>query len=292
MAKKKEEVKEVEVPKEPEVLEDSDRDALYANYEESENTPPTDEQPEDAPEEVIPEEYPEPTPEEVEEKPAEEKTVPHGAFHEEREKRKAAQKENEELKDQVKTLIKDNREFLEKFKAKEEDTEDIEIDDYDETLKSVIKQNKTLQAEIDILKQRESTRTETDVSREAQKQQDELNQQVLNVDKKLTEEGFPGFESLHIEVGQELSKLVAEDPDNVRLQNPEGWEKIYKEKVFPKYRKIFTGQDKSETFENKKNLKKNANLSGGGNKPDSEETKDEDWSYDDYIKNRAANSAV
>lgn len=296
MSDKKEETSETpEVPETPKVeptvtepaLEESDRAAMYEKFDKTtEETPgeveteeETEEDPADPPEEEVPAE---PAPEEAEKK---EKTVSHGAFHAEREKRKGFQKEVTELKAQMDVMIKDNQALMQ---GKEEaNIDDAEITDYDVSIKSLMKQNQELSKKIINLESKDTARTESEADRTEREQSERLNNDIATVDKELAAEGIPGFDALQIEVGHELKRLIAEDPANERLRTPNGWKEVYKDHVYPKYKKIFVGQEKTDILDEKKAKKEKANLASGGAKPASDKKKkDDDWDVSDYMKNR------
>lgn len=261
-----------------------DREALYDKYgKENEGLSETSteeevaEETEESPEEET--ETPAEKEEAVTEEPSEteeakdEKTVPLGALHEEREKRKALGLELEEVKGQLHTVLQDIRQLSDQKKTEETAAE--------EELGSV----EVLEKRIMALEggQRKTAR---DMQTEKQAKQDQaLNSDIKKVDAELEEEGFPAFEFMTAKVTDELNRLIKEDPQNKKtLDNPEGWKKVYKEVVFPTIYSKFAKKDKADLFEKKKDLKLEANLGGPGKKP--EEAKEEEWTYNDYLRMR------
>lgn len=295
---------------EQDVVNESERDAIYADFEKTQNTEAAGEDAEATPEEeaegeeeVGPEgEDTEPAPEDAEgedEDPApekdEEKTVPLGALHEEREKRKGLSKEVIELKDQVKTLIEDNRKFMEQPAKSETETADfsklLEEGNLEDAMLALHKENQSLRQGQSDLKANDSKRTEHDLVAEQAIQHENFNTQVASIASDLEKEGYPGFDMFVDKMNVELDSMIAEDPDNVSLDNEAGYKRIYKEKVFPKVKAVFAGQVKDDAFAKKKALKEKANLGKGSGKPGKGEKKDDDtWTFDDYTKMRGANS--
>jgi hypothetical protein len=297
-------------PKAPEVIESTERDNIYAQYEESKNVQENEQEAEASPEEEVTDEIQDepaeeqeaeasPEEEEVEESEEksekEEKTVPYGALKEEREKRKALNGKVDELEDQVKTLIEDNRKFIEQSKSPKEDDalETIEVDEYmDDTTKLLVEQVKKQQAHIDKLESNDAKRSEDDAFAEQNKAIEAEKKRQSDLTTKLEKEGFPGFNMFVPQINEELGKLITEDPDNESLNNEAGYMQIYKDKVFPKVKDMFAQKAKDEKFAAKKELKKKANLGKGvgGDSSNEKEGKDEDWDYNDYIEERKKHS--
>lgn len=315
----------------PEVLGD-ERAAMYADYEKSQETPVIDEEaiadisPEEEAtgkeesegvtgDEELKEEDAEAATEkadgdeeltddkpEKEDKEDDEKTVPHGAFHEEREKRKKFQKKVEtqgteitELQGQVAELIKDNTAFMEQGKKAEADQTDLEAlveeGDFDEVLKTSLKRNRELEARLARLEDQDTKRMKHDHAEAVDRESERYNSTVSTLNSDLEAEGFPGFDMFVDKMNDELNLMIEDDPDNVSLNNNEGYKKIYKERVFPKVSKMFTGQHKETTFDKKRELKKKANLGNGGSKPstpkkESDAGKSSKQLYDEYIAER------
>ncbi|MEE9354197.1 MAG: hypothetical protein V3U75_01270 [Methylococcaceae bacterium] len=294
-------------------LGDSDREAMYANYEKDQEIPAEDtdtspeeddtgiEDGEETPEE---EEYTEPAPEDAEgeeesddKKPEEdEKTVPYGALHAEREKRKEIQKTVGKLEGQVAELIADNKAFMEQGKKADTDETDLEAlleeGNFDDVLKLTLKQNTELKKRMAKLENNDGKRTQADEQTAHEAKQKAVEGRISKITTSLEEDGYPGFDMFVDKMNAELVQMIDDDPDNEALDNDEGYKKIYREKIFPKVKKMFVGQEKENTFEKKRNLKKKANIGGGGKADPKTKEKDinelsNDEMYADYKKQRA-----
>jgi hypothetical protein len=223
----------------PETLGQDTRDRLYKAYNDldsaadavktEEVTPPKDESAE-ALQDAVTESGKEVGDQDL---PKDQRTVNYGALKEEREKRKAAQQRETELQKQVEFLIDENKLFMEllqssgaaKKQTEKEKVPEIpdgdNIDDYDQELITHRKTIKELKRKLDEF---EGKSKAVDVE-EAKKKLDGM---LKSTAERLEAEGFPGFESLTPLVSKELYAIG--DP---KLDNPEGWMKIYKEKVYP-----------------------------------------------------------
>ncbi len=230
-------------------------------------------------------------PEEVEtdevksEETKEDKTVPYDALHEEREKRKFQKQKSDELESKNSELQEQLSEVLQELKKKS--TTDDEFASNEDKKFSKIK------AEVDELKMERAKDAEKDKERASQNAQTEFEKNISDTAKSLADEGYPGFEFMSTQVGNEILKLIEEDSDNAYLQNPEGWKTIYKQRVFPNISKIFTDQKKNEVMNGKKDAKREASLvtsPGSADKKPIESKTDDDWSYEDYIADRNAKS--
>lgn len=202
----------------------------------------------------------------------EEKTVPLSALHEEREKRKSLSSKVAQLETQLKDILQDYKQRFESTQQPESEEEPTETEQ--------------LRKEINDLKQWKTDRDEKSRRDDATAKITHTNRQVINTDIKLEKEGYPGFQFAVNAVTAELQKLVAEDPENKYLDQPSGWEKVYKEKIFPTLKAKFNKQDKTELFDKKKELKSQAKLTTGGIKPEATEKKEESWTFDDYLQMR------
>ncbi|MFA6336041.1 MAG: hypothetical protein WCX48_10940, partial [Bacteroidales bacterium] len=162
----------------------------------------------------------------------EEKTVPYGALKEEREKRKAAQKQIDELQDRLQNVLSDFQNYVKKDSRQPE--EPAVIEDYD---KEIIDLKKVVQRQTDELKAlRGNFQSEQQKMAKA-----EFDKRLDAVDSDLLKEGYPGFNQFIGHVKQVLSQIAEEDMDEAKsLDNPEGWKRIYKERVFDNLSTIFT----------------------------------------------------
>jgi len=203
-------------------------------------------------------------------KPEEGKTVPLGALHEERQKRKELQAKNIELEQQVKDILKEN-------KPDKPAGEEEVIDDYDAELIKLKKQNEETQAKLDAIL---AKGTQSD----AQKAQTIFLEKVKKTNSELVEEGFDGFDKCTPLIRQHIHDLIMKEPDSkeyiegrklLDVDTPEGWKKIYKEEIYPTIQKIIDQKDKEELIDERIARKKKAALSGsGGGKPVSKKRED------------------
>ena len=215
------------------------------------------------------------------EKDKEVKTVPYDALHEEREKRKFTQKKLRDAEDKLNQAINENRLLNERLTAKPDNLKEVVEGNYlDDPL------IKNLQSEIETLKQQEINRGEKVRQQQEKSSSQQLFQRIKDVDTELEKEGFPAFGLLLNSVTGELQALVAEDPENSYLDTPDGWKKIYKEKVFPQIKNKFIAETNKESILSKEKLKREAQLAGSAGKViDAAENK-EDYTYSDYIADR------
>lgn len=217
----------------------------------------------------------EPTTPSVEKKPDVE-MVPHQALHEEREKHKSTKAELAQAREQLGTVLQDVKKLMDDKKP--EFTEPI--DDYE---KELIRQRQ----EIAALKADQEKRSISEKADQENRQAQEMQKRLSDADTSLESDGFPGFRDFVPLVTAELQRLVALDSANSHLDTPEGWKKIYKESIYPKVAKLSAEKKKDEKFDEKRKLKERANLAGSpGSAPSEEETKDEGWTYEDYIAQR------
>lgn len=215
------------------------------------------------------------------EKEKEVKTVPYDALHEEREKRKFTQKKLRDAEDRLSQVINENRLLNERLTVKPDNPKEVVEGNYlDDPL------IKNLQSEIETLKRMEYDRSERVKNTERQNSSQQLFQRIKDVDAELEKEGFPAFGLMLNSVTGELQALVAEDPENGYLDTPDGWKKIYKEKVFPQIKNKFIAETNKESILSKEKLKREAQLAGSAGKViDAAENK-EDYTYSDYIADR------
>lgn len=213
-----------------------------------------------------------------EEKKKEEiKTVPYDALHEEREKRKIAQSKARELEEKIKEL--------EAKVNNKPPADDTYLTDEEKKLRDV-------EEEISRLKAKEAAREKETYQAQERSAREQLDKNLADTDKALADEGYPGFQFLTSRISEELNKLVQEDPDNAYLDSPEGWKKIYKEKVFPAVKGIFTQADKQSLMDEKKAAKTGAGLAGSPGKSDKapEKKADDGLSIDEYLEMRRKGS--
>ena len=196
------------------------------------------------------------------------RTVPYGALHEEREKRKALQRELEELKSEA---------------SKKQDTfPDAGGLDDDLAYKSEVRRLEKKVSELEG-KFVQEEKTKAEIERE---------KNVLKVDERLQEDGVVGFAEIgrHV-VLRKLTEMYAEDPSYaIAHDNPAGWEKIYKEE-YPKIQKVFVDKARAKTFEDKKALKSRSGLitNPGSNPKEEKQDEKKDLSYEDTLKEYSKN---
>lgn len=204
------------------------------------------------------------------------KTVPYDALHEEREKRKAAQAKARELEEKVKIL--ESLTAQEKPKSQEDES----------YLSDEEKRVRLLEREIAEIRTRDRMREEATKLTAQEQAKRELDKLIADTDENLAKEGFPGFKFLSGRVGDELTRLLQENPDDTWLSTPEGWKKIYKEKIFPSARGLFVQAERDKLMADKKNAKSDASLSSstGQRLPSAKKDENDGYSYDEYLAMR------
>lgn len=264
--------------------------------------PPVEEAPESTPATPEPEvEVPGTSPDTEEEKPAtkpEEKkpTVPHAALHEEREKHKLTRSERDELKSKNALLERQQADMLQTVKslsakvdtlAKPKDEPPAPISDPE----AVIRQ---LQAKVERLEGKTDTfekRTETQ-QRETMIQ--DLNSRIAKTNTELEQEGLKGFNYFLDQVTAEVKKQILPDGSNARdVDVPENWKKVFREMVYPRVKGMFAPEVKAKKIEDKKLLKKEAQLvDTAGATGETKAPEKKEWTFEDYLalqrKNRAS----
>lgn len=210
----------------------------------------------------------------------EEKTVPYGALKEEREKRKALQRDNEELQKRLQSVLTDFQTYVHGGKDKPEEQAEV-IEDYDKEIIELKNLVKRQAEEITALKG-------TYQSDQQQKAKNEFQQRLNAVDADLLKEGYPGFNQFIGHVQQELQRIAEDDHDEaVKLDNPEGWKKIYKERVFNNLASLFVKKSEDDKKQAKEQAKKDAQsvvLTPGKIQTSSEPSQEE--SYEEYANYR------
>lgn len=262
-----------------EYKQDSDREKIYAEYAENEGSPEITATEEEPPKILEPEPEVEP-----ELKVEEEKKVPLQALHEEREKRKIARQELTEVKKTLAEQQELNRQMLQDIKKlmaqpTEDDGSDSDLITRRE-MNAALEENKGLKRRLDQLE----GRTAQEMTKRSQEQ---LTKQVSKAAQKAETEGCPGLDRCIPQITEELARMVQEDRDNVIYDNPDGWIKIYKERVFPGLKELFVKKDKETVMKSKEELKKTAGLTGSPGSAGTPEKADEsEWTVNDYLKMR------
>lgn len=208
------------------------------------------------------------------------KMVPLGALHEEREKHRTTKREVTELRSQVDQLLADFKKFSESGKPSSKGEEDIPepIDDVETAIRDLRGENKRLRAEIDLDRETRNQDSRKHVEVERGRFIDET-------DKELAAEGLNGFKMFIDRVGSKLVEIHKINPELAnKLDTPAGWKRIYKEKVYPEISGLFVAKQKEEGRQNKLTNKNNAGLSGspGVSGTPSPEPK-KAWNFDDYL---------
>lgn len=196
------------------------------------------------------------------------------ALSEERHRRKDATARQKELEDQNNILLEDIKKMLSK-------DEPEGIDDYDGALKQLRHENESLKKKVEELGSNFQKDSQARVAAD-------LESKIVAVDKKLEKEGFAGFADFGVRlVVGELEEIAKDDPEEATyLRNPEGWEKVYKERVFPKIMTAFSNKDKLSIMDKKRNRKEGVNLvTSPGKKPETKAPV-ENWTIQDYMKMR------
>ena len=213
------------------------------------------------------------------------RTVPHAALHEARIEIKSLKKDNLELQDQVRTLLKDLKDLTSKPADDVDPSEPVQIADYDQELLN-------LRKEVKELRDREQARDKMTEAERMKHSQDKLRANLQQTHQELEKEGFEGFQEFIPLVSVELQRLASTDKEEAqRLDNPEGWKKIYKENVYPKITGLGKKQSDEEKTKEKEALKTDASLlMPGATKPSPKKNDEDTWSYEQYMKNRVNRS--
>lgn len=172
------------------------------------------------------------------------------ALDEERGKRKRLREEKEELEAKIRD-----------YEAKQTHAQPLQDDailDYEAELK-------TLKANQKSMELREAQREAFSRQEAVRRESDRLYKMVKDVNKELADEGFPGFEYMAGTITTELLNMNSVDPEEAKaLDNPAGWKKIFKENIYPRFKKEFEESTRKSTLDKKVALKEQANLSGPG----------------------------
>lgn len=206
-----------------------------------------------------------------------------GSLHEERERRKDLSRKVREMETREVDYLKDLKNLaVEVEKLKNNRSPDEDADDNWSTPEQ--REIATLKREIADLKKSDKTRSQKEAEAVQVTKQRELHKIYTTVDKELEADGFPGFYFMRMAVGDELAKIFDDDPDSIEeYDNPEGWKKIYKEKIFPTVSSKFIKKQQRELVETKQQRKVKGNLvSSHGGKGENIPSKDTPWTNDDY----------
>jgi small-conductance mechanosensitive channel len=231
--------------------------------------------PEEKPVEKI-EDKEEPKKEEVKPEKKEEKYVPYDALHAERIKRKA----EAEARKAAEARAADLEARIKQYQA--QDPQEA-ITDYDKELMELKRRQKAIE-------DMEADRIEREKHENAEKLTQDIKNKLIQTNEDLEKEGYPGFQFMKSSVAEELQRLVDEDELNSSLDNPSGWKKIYKERIFPTVASKFESAIKSKTLEDKIALKEKAGLVTSTGKaepkPKDPDSKTEDELRREYVAMR------
>lgn len=243
--------------KEPEL---SEREKLIAKMQEQEQAvvPPVEEQSAQPPVEA---EKKEEIKEEVKEVKQPEAPDWKAATYEERQKRKV----EKELREKAEKRAADLEAKIKQYEAPKAEEEPI-ITDYDRAIIDLRKENKEMKNELRAIKETEAERSEREHREALERVEKQTRDSLAQVHKDLVSEGYPGFKFAVGEIQNELRRLVAEDEANITLDNPAGWKKIYKEKIFPDLQAEWQETEQRRSQDAKTELKKQANLSSSTGK--------------------------
>lgn len=227
--------------------------------------------------------------------PAEEKKEPEPSEKKEQEKENNLKKALDEERSKRKRLREANEALeakLKGYEARQEPPKEPDpITDYDAELNSV-------KAKLRSIELMEARRVEDEQRRQLREQTEREEAMVKKIDAELAGQGYAGFEFMAGAVTKELYAINAVDPEEAQsLNNPEGWKKIFKEKIYPNFRKQSEEAARKRTLEEKKALKKDANLQTAPGKAPikSEDDNPETWSPErrnqEYLKLRRKNAS-
>ena len=193
------------------------------------------------------------------------KTVPHGAFHAEREMKKEALAKVKELE----------RKLTEAQGGQQ--TEQTTEEYVDPELEATNKRLDAIEAD-------------TRASKKAQDKID-FDNNVRIVHESLLEQGIDGFDTIGRDiVDSKLRRMYAEEPEIAMAHdNPEGWAKLYLEAV-PSLQKIGQTQNKSDLFDEKKEAKRQAQLitTSGKKTETSAQSKKKKTPEQEYLEGRSS----
>jgi hypothetical protein len=223
-----------------------------------------------------------------------EKKVALSALHEERSRRKMLSEQVKILEDEKKSLVESVRQYGQRLESLEKKKiQEDPIDDVEAVIKSQKEEIATLNKRLGDVESRWVSKEKTEEITQAKAKEQELLKQVEEVDLALSKEGFPGFKDLASEVAREVMVKVQEDESNKAVfANPDGWKKLYKEKVYPRIKTAIIANDKNSK---KEELKIKANLidnpGGAPKSKEPDEKEDDESSYESYMKMRQKNLA-
>ncbi len=143
-------------------------------------------------------------------------------------------------------------------------------------------ENKALRAEL--------AKTQTTAQQSAQeKEQARIQSLIQNTDAGLTKQGYPGFTKFIAQVNDAILKHVNEGDFELKDVTPDVWATVYAKEVYPEMQKLLVKQRTTDKLQEKKALKKDANLvSSPGSHPSNEtESKNTPEDYASFRKAKA-----
>jgi len=292
-------------PKQQDVmLNASHRESLYEQYDQLNQSPTTEEVVEETPappaeteeqaqEVVVPEpvasteteEAVTPTePKETRQEEKKEKTVPYQALIQEREKRKAATRDKHDYEDQLKKL---QAELEEVRKSKETNIPLVDyLDDPETAFKLSQARLETHEEKLSRMEQELEKNRQFAEEQKNKAIQDQLDEQIKAVDASLTESNMPGFRMFVPQVVDKINQLSAEDSSWEVLRKPDGWKYVYEKYIYPEVKTVFQAKARQQQVEDKKALKRDANLVGSAGEAEHKDKEEEVETPKQYMERR------
>ncbi len=200
------------------------------------------------------------------------------ALKEERVKRRQLKSEYETKIAEKEKQLSEVLQYIKTSVTPEEKTDVIE--DYDTEIRKLQQKIK----ELDAWKSSTSVKSQEE---DRQRLYKDLMTRIEKTDTLLKEEGYPGFAKFKTLITEELNNMP--DEERTEMDNEKGWVEIYKTTVFPSVKNVFTSVSREEKTAQKVEAKKGAAMLGE-TKGEVKIKKDEDWSYEDYLKMRREKS--
>lgn len=225
------------------------------------------------------------------------KTVPHQALHEERGLHKETKSQLKDAQEQVRLLLADLKKVHDEKAAggtKDEPKDDglSELEGLDPKAAEIIRRQ---QKQLDELIADRGNRAKDDKDAALRAEVAKAEKMVADTATSLDKEGFVGFSRFKHLVREELVKVAESNPDEAKkLDNPQGWAKLYREKVYPEISSMFVKKAKGDKLKEKEDNKVGADLIDGKGKGEdpNEKKKDDEWEFGDYLKMREQSKIV
>jgi hypothetical protein len=241
----------------------------------------SEEEPQDAetsPEEEVAEDLD--SEEEPQDEEKKKKMVPYDALHESRAETREAKDRIKLLENQMSEVIGSYQELVKtKQQVAPEVVDESPIEDVDEAIRQLQRENKELKANI--------TQSTAQHTRDVQaNQQVQFQKEVDTVDKELATEGYVGFSKFQRQVVDAI--MAIKDPDErASYQNSEGWKRIWKERVYPDLSRTFVKQVRKKKFAEKDAAAEKASLLEKSGKVKEVKPKGNNNTFKDYLDARA-----